>query len=141
MNAVNEPSGVHPQRAKQLVPGIRKIGSVPNPTDVQVGRRIRARPPRISGFTTGFGAEPESRAISKYRNTRADGIVFGESTAEISTILEVSPSYFFDLYKIPDEALFGSINSFIASKDGMRLLRAVLKIKDEAVRTGIVRDY
>ena len=121
------------------MPGIRKIGSVPNPTDVQVGRRIRARRLElaVSQQALGRNLKVSYQQIQKYESGR--NRVSASRLREISTILEVSPSYFFDLYKIPDEALFGSIDSFIASKDGMRLLRAVLKIKDEAVRTGIVR--
>jgi transcriptional regulator with XRE-family HTH domain len=116
------------------MPGIRKIGSVPNPTDVQVGRRIRARRLELAVSQQALG---RNLKVQKYESGR--NRVSASRLREISTILEVSPSYFFDLYKISDEALFDSIDSFIASKDGMRLLRAVMKIKDEAVRTEIVR--
>lgn len=58
---------------------------------------------------------------------------------EIAIFFKVELDYFFRVNQIANEATLRDIDFMVATKDGMKLLRAIMKIENKATRTRIVR--
>ena len=117
----------------------------PNPVDVHVGARIRMRRIMVglSQERLGDGLGITFQQIQKYE--KGTNRVGASRLQAISGILGVSPSYFFEGAENPDpsaprvdDGAIGGINGFIASKEGLELNKAFVKITDAKIRKSIV---
>lgn len=119
------------------------MARVPNVVDVHVGARIKARRSSIGMSQEKLGAALglTFQQVQKYE--KGTNRVSASRLSQIAKALEVSESSFFDgspgaKHKSgrPDGSMH-SISAFITSEEGLRLMRAFLKVPKE-IRQGIV---
>lgn len=117
----------------------------PNPVDVHVGARIRMRRIMVglSQERLGDGLGITFQQIQKYE--KGTNRVGASRLQAISGILGVSPSFFFEGAENSDpsaprgdDGAISGINGFIASKEGLELNKAFVKITDAKIRKSIV---
>jgi transcriptional regulator with XRE-family HTH domain len=106
--------------------------------DVRVGKRLRARRLELdlSQVAVADQLGISFQQVQKYENGR--NRISASRLREVSSILNVHPSYFFEVPQSTDIRVMRQIESFISSKQGMSLVRALLKIKDADTRHAIV---
>lgn len=117
----------------------------PNPVDIHVGSRIRMRRVMLgmSQEKLGEGLGITFQQIQKYE--KGTNRVGASRLQAISGILSVPPSFFFDGMDQPEtstaggaDAELGGISGFIATKEGLDLNRAFVKIADQNIRRKVV---
>lgn len=119
------------------MPGRKKGKSEPNPIDVRVGHRIKARRVDLKLSQTALAdyLGITFQQVQKYEKGR--NRVGASRLTQIANFLKVSPSYFFEsISVIADENLRG-VEAFLASKDGMDLIRAMRKVEQKQTRRQI----
>ena len=117
---------------------------VPNPIDVHVGSRVRNRRLEL-GMSQGKLADALGitfQQVQKYEN----GInrISASRLQHVSQVLQVNIPYFFEAApgqlkakgNAPSSAY---ISDFVASTDGLALVKAFMKIKNTSVRHCIVK--
>lgn len=121
------------------MPKRKKTKSGPDAIDVRVGKRIRARRHEfgLSQLVLAKKIGVSFQQVQKYENGR--NRVSASRLQNLSSVLDVPLSYFFETPSITDEKSSRDMDSFIASKDGMALLRALIKIADLDVRRAVVK--
>jgi transcriptional regulator with XRE-family HTH domain len=119
----------------------------PNPTDIHVGRRVRMRRKMLAMSQEKLGAALglTFQQVQKYENGK--NRIEASRLQQISHILQVPVAFFFE--GAPNaSAPHGSIGSalsvsqideFISDSDGLRLIRAFMRIDNAAVRRRIVK--
>src|SRR5262249_17893802 len=119
----------------------------PNPTDIHVGRRVRMRRKMLAMSQEKLGAALglTFQQVQKYENGK--NRIEASRLQQISHILQVPVAFFFE--GAPNaSAPHGSIGSalsvsqiddFIFDSDGLRLIRAFMRIDNAAVRRRIVK--
>lgn len=124
------------------------MSKTPNPTDVYVGRRIRARRMmlRMSQETLGDGLCLTFQQVQKYE--KGANRISASRLQTIATILQVPVSFFFEDGPHPppaagDERMEAlstdSLTEFIESSDGLALIKAFAQIKSPVVRRSIIQ--
>jgi len=117
----------------------------PNPVDVHVGARIKMRRLMLglSQERLGDGLGITFQQVQKYE--KGTNRVGASRLQAISGILSVKPSFFFEGIENPDPSAphradgeIGGIYGFIASKEGLELNKAFVKITDANIRKSIV---
>ena len=119
------------------MPGRKKGKSEPNPIDVRVGHRIKARRVDLKLSQTALAdyLGITFQQVQKYE--KGSNRVGASRLTQIANFLKVSPSYFFEsISVIADENLRG-VEAFLASKDGMDLIRAMRKVEQKQTRRQI----
>ena len=121
------------------MPRKKQSDFVINPADVRVGKRIRARRLEldITQMTLGRHLKISFQQVQKYES--GANRVPASRLSEIAAFFKVDLDYFFGIHQITNEASLRDMDAIMASKDGMSLLRAIMKIEDKAIRTGVVR--
>lgn len=121
------------------MPGKTKTDLAIEPADVRVGKRIRARRLElgITQIALGNHLNISFQQVQKYES----GVnrVSSSRLLEIAIFFKVELDYFFRVNQIANEATLRDIDFMVATKDGMKLLRAIMKIENKATRTRIVR--
>ena len=119
----------------------------PNPTDIHVGRRVRMRRKMLAMSQEKLGAALglTFQQVQKYENGK--NRIEASRLQQISHILQVPVAFFFE--GAPNaSAPHGSIGSalsvsqiddFISDSDGLRLIRAFMRVDNAAVRRRIVK--
>ena len=120
--------------------------AVPNPIDQHVGSRVRMRRKMLAMSQEKLGAALglSFQQVQKYE--RAANRIGASRLQQMSHILQVPVEFFFE--GSPNaSAPYGSngstvsmaeINDFISDSDGLRLIRAFIRIDNAAVRRRIV---
>jgi transcriptional regulator with XRE-family HTH domain len=116
------------------MPGRKRGKSEPNPIDVRVGHRIKVRRRELglsqSALADSLGVTFQQ--VQKYEKGR-NRIGAGRLT-QIARFLKVSPSVFFERAAMANDEVLRDIDDFVASKEGMDLMRAMAKVENEKVR-------
>jgi transcriptional regulator with XRE-family HTH domain len=119
----------------------------PNPIDRHVGRRMRMRRKMLAMSQTQLGAALglTFQQVQKYE--KGTNRIGASRLQQISHVLQVPVEFFFE--GAPNEsASHGSIGNalsvtqiddFISDSDGLRLIRAFMRIDNAAVRRRIVK--
>src|SRR5262249_31297125 len=124
----------------------RSAMAVPNPIDQHVGRRGRMRRKMLSMSQEKLGAAPGLSFQQEQKYDEAANPNGASRLQQMSLILQVPVEFFFE--GAPNaSAPHGSngstlsmaeINDFISDSDGLRLIRAFMRIDNAAVRRRIV---
>lgn len=119
-----------------------KVGT-PRDDDVRVGARVKSRRIQLGMSQTDLaaGLGVTFQQVQKYENGK--NRIGSSRLFQIAHGLGVTPSYFFeDLMPISaggSEALATDVfTDFVASRDGVALMQAFMKIKSSGVRRQIV---
>jgi len=118
---------------------------VPNPIDKHVGSRVRMRRMMLgmSQEKLGDALRLTFQQVQKYE--KGTNRIGASRLQQISYILQVPVSFFFEGAPAPDVA--GGIgeapspayvSDFLSSSDGLRLVKAFMRIKQQNVRRRIV---
>lgn len=123
------------------------VRKLPNPTDKYVGSRVRMRRQAL-GKSQAWLADAVNltfQQIQKYE--KGTNRIGSSRLQQFSNLLDVSTSYFFE--DAPgalsrNKANAGSssttyLSKFIASEDGLTLMKAFMAIKDKKLRRGIAK--
>jgi transcriptional regulator with XRE-family HTH domain len=118
----------------------------PHPTDKHVGSRVRMRR-LILGMSQEKLADQLGltfQQVQKYE--KGTNRISASRLQHVCHILDVPVSFFFEQAPGPSthgrgfaEASPAYVNDFLASSDGLALLKAFIKIDDSALRRSIVR--
>jgi transcriptional regulator with XRE-family HTH domain len=113
----------------------------PNPTDKHVGNRVRMRRmmAKMSQTTLGNAMGISFQQLQKYEN--GTNRLSAGRLHQLSHILQVSVSFFFEGLLLPSEASSdegADIDDFLATSDGLSLTKYFLRIKDPKLRRRIV---
>jgi transcriptional regulator with XRE-family HTH domain len=116
-----------------------------NPIDGHVGSRVRMRRLmlKMSQATLADGLGLTFQQVQKYEN--GANRIGASRLQQISQILQVPVPFFFDrapgqsgaTVEIPDSD--SCVNDFLATSDGMALVKAFMRIQDPKLRRAIVR--
>jgi transcriptional regulator with XRE-family HTH domain len=119
--------------------GASVVKRVPNPIDIHVGTRVRNRRLAV-GITQGKLADALGitfQQVQKYEN----GInrISASRLQHISQVLQVNIPYFFEaapgqLKAKTNAPSSAYLSDFVASTDGLALVKAFMKIKNASVR-------
>lgn len=118
----------------------------PNRIDRHVGSRVRMRRMMLNMTQTDLGNATgiTFQQIQKYEN--GTNRISASRLMQLSLVLKVPISFFFEsaLGQNKPAAPLGSLSSdsiseFVASRDGLDLMRAFVKINSPALRRSIVR--
>ncbi|MEY9785430.1 helix-turn-helix domain-containing protein [Sinorhizobium fredii] len=132
-----------------LSPDPERTKGKPNPVDIHVGRRIRMRRVRMdmpqAALADAIGVTFQQ--VQKYE--KGSNRVGASRLQQIADALEVSASYFFD--DMPGELKVNGgrdsgakanphpeVMEFVSSDEGIALIRAFIRIRDEKVRTRMI---
>ena len=113
------------------------------PVDLHVGARVRARRMQMGMSQTALGNKLgiTFQQIQKYE--KGVNRIGASRLHQIAAILQVSPQYFFEdpLATVPahEHGATSLFDEFCASRDGLALMQAFVKIADKATRQKIVR--
>jgi transcriptional regulator with XRE-family HTH domain len=116
----------------------------PNPTDKHVGARVRMRRMML-GMTQeklGDGLGLTFQQVQKYE--KGTNRIGASRLQHIAHILQVPESFFFEGApglgggEFPDAPSAGYISDFLATSEGLTLIKAFMKIKDATLRRTIV---
>ena len=118
----------------------------PNPIDKHVGSRVRMRRMMITMSQEKLGERLgiTFQQIQKYE--KGTNRIGASRLQQISSVLGVPVSFFFEGAPVPDGAAggFGEspspayVSDFLATADGLALTKAFMKVKDSKVRRRIV---
>jgi transcriptional regulator with XRE-family HTH domain len=116
---------------------------IPNAVDVYVGARIKARRSSMGMSQSKLGAALglTFQQVQKYE--KGMNRVGASRLSQIAKALEVTESYFFEGSPGPKhkagrpDGSIQSVTTFVSSEEGLRLMRAFMKVPKE-VRHGIV---
>lgn len=126
---------------------VSKVTKRPNPIDVHVGSRVRLRRLLLGMSQEKLGEQLKLTFQQVQKYEKGVNRIGASRLHQISTILEVPVSYFFDDMDASAEVEsegFGESPSpsyvldLINSSDGLQLVKAFLRIEDAAVRRRIV---
>jgi transcriptional regulator with XRE-family HTH domain len=115
----------------------------PNPTDRHVGTRVRLRRLMLDMTQTGLaeGLGLTFQQVQKYE--KGANRIGASRLQHIAEILQVPISFFFDgavaageFKTVEPKSLF--VSDFLASSEGVALVRAYMSIKDAKLRRSIV---
>jgi transcriptional regulator with XRE-family HTH domain len=114
----------------------------PNPTDMHVGSRIRMRRLMLGMSQTDLanGLDLTFQQIQKYE--KGANRVGASRLQQMSSVLQVPVAFFFDDATVAETDSAASRNDmdhFLATKDGLALIKAFMRIKNAEVRRCIVR--
>lgn len=119
----------------------------PDPTDKHVGSRIRMRRLMLDMSQTALADALgiSFQQVQKYENGR--NRVSASRLQQMSNILEVPVLFFFEGLPTASNAAKGKatapspgyVNEFLASSDGLSLVKAYTQIKRRKLRSAIVR--
>ena len=115
----------------------------PNPVDKHVGTRVRMRRKMldISQVKLGDALGLTFQQVQKYE--KGTNRIGASRMQQIAQVLKVPVEFFFegapDAISMSASDISSSINDFISSTDGLRLVAAFMKIKDTDLRRRIVR--
>jgi transcriptional regulator with XRE-family HTH domain len=120
---------------------------LPNPTDRHVGNRVRMRRLMLNMSQTKLGDALglTFQQVQKYEN--GTNRISASRLQQISHILQVPISFFFEgAPKLPGARIKNGaapsptyVSDFLATTDGLALVKAFMKIKDPTVRRCIVK--
>ena len=133
-------------RPKKTSRGLTKGASGPNPTDIHVGSRLRMRRLMLDmsqgDLAKAFGLTFQQ--VQKYE--KGMNRISSSRLQQAADVLGVEIPFFFEGVSggqvtgaIPDQY----INDFVSSQDGLRLIKAFMRIDSSALRrsiVGLVRD-
>jgi transcriptional regulator with XRE-family HTH domain len=117
----------------------------PNPTDKHVGNRVRMRRLMLDMSQTALGDALgiTFQQIQKYE--KGTNRISASRLQEISNILQVPISFFFEGLpnaqskpRISQDPFQANLSQFLATSDGLSLIKAYTQIKSRAVRRAIV---
>jgi transcriptional regulator with XRE-family HTH domain len=119
------------------MPGRKKGKSEPNPIDVRVGHRIKARRVDLKFSQTELADHlgVTFQQVQKYEKGR--NRVGASRLTQIARFLNVSPSYFFEGTRTTPDKSLRNIEAFVASGDGMALIEAMTKVGQKGLRRQI----
>src|SRR5690348_15149385 len=119
------------------MPGRKKGKSEPNPIDVRVGHRIKTRRIDLKLSQTALADHLgiTFQQVQKYEKGR--NRVGASRLTQIANVLKVSPGYFFERISVIADESLRDVEAFLASKDGMDLIRAMTKVKQKQLRRQI----
>jgi transcriptional regulator with XRE-family HTH domain len=119
---------------------------LPNPTDKHVGARVRTRRLMLSMSQQKLGDALglTFQQVQKYE--KGTNRIGASRLQHISHILQVSVSFFFDGAPTPPGAPAGKdaapspryVSDFLATSDGLALVKAFIRIKEPKLRRHIV---
>jgi transcriptional regulator with XRE-family HTH domain len=118
------------------------VSKNPDPIDINVGARVRMlrQIKDVSQTQLGERLGITFQQVQKYE--KGTNRISASRLMAICEFLDVPPSYFFDeapTVSRPDTPLeINDVGAFIASKEGLSLNKAFLKIKDPKIRKLIV---
>jgi transcriptional regulator with XRE-family HTH domain len=123
------------------------LSRLPNSTDIYVGSRVRMRRLMLKMSQTALGDALglTFQQIQKYE--KGTNRIGASRLQSISHILQVPISFFFEgAPKLPGARIKGAappspgyVNDFLATRDGLVLTEAFMRIKQPAVRRCIVK--
>lgn len=118
----------------------------PNPVDQYVGRRVRMRRLMLDLSQTRLADAlgVTFQQVQKYE--KGTNRISASRLQHISQILQVPIPFFFEglppmakgLKKAPDALFLTYISDFLASSDGLSLIKAFMQIKETGLRRSIV---
>ncbi len=132
-------------RSETRTPKVGILAKSPNPTDQHVGKRVRMRRLMVDMSQTDLarGLGVTFQQVQKYE--KGTNRVSASRLQHISQILQVPVSFFFeggpmvkgrrDLNGAPSPAY---VSDFLATSDGLALMKAFTRIKDSRLRRSIV---
>src|SRR5687768_2743408 len=117
----------------------------PNPTDIHVGSRVKMRRMmlKMSQEKLGDGLGITFQQVQKYE--KGTNRISSSRLMQISNILQVPVPFFFE--GAPGQQSKGAtttatspgyVNDFLASRDGLALVKAFAQIKSTKLRRGVV---
>ena len=116
---------------------------LPNPIDKHVGSRVRMRRMMLgmSQSTLADGLDLTFQQVQKYE--KGTNRISASRLQQISNILQVPVSFFFEgtpgQSKAKDDApSLAYVTDFLATRNGLALTKAFMKIKDAKLRRNIV---
>ena len=113
----------------------------PNPTDTHVGSRVRMRRLMLgmSQDHVASGLGVTFQQLQKYENGR--NRISASRMQQIANILQVPPWFFFDgspNQTKKDGGMRADISAFIATRDGVALIKAFTQLKSSKLKRAIV---
>jgi len=123
------------------------LKKVPNPVDQHVGSRVRLRRQMLAMSQEKLGAALDLTFQQVQKYERGANRIGASRLQQISQILQVPVEFFFEGAPNASLAPHGStgsalsmaqINDFISDSDGLRLIRAFMRIDTAALRRRIV---
>src|SRR5215467_6904288 len=122
------------------------LKKVPNPIDQHVGSRVRLRRQMLAMSQEKLGAALDLTFQQVQKYERGANRIGASRLQQISQILQVPVEFFFE--GAPNASLaprstgsalsMAQINDFISDSDGLRLIRAFMRIDTAALRRRIV---
>ena len=115
---------------------------VPNPIDKHVGSRVRMRRMMLgmSQSTLANGLDLTFQQVQKYE--KGTNRISASRLQHISQILQLPVTFFFEgtpgQSKAKDDASLAYVTDFLATRNGLTLTKAFMKIKDAKLRRNIV---
>jgi transcriptional regulator with XRE-family HTH domain len=111
---------------------------IPNPVDKHVGSRVRMRRMMLgmSQEKLGNGLGLTFQQVQKYENGR--NRIGAGRLQHISHILQVPVPFFFEGAPHGEAPAPAYVSDFIATADGLALIKAFMRIKEPALRRHIV---
>jgi transcriptional regulator with XRE-family HTH domain len=139
-------SSVEPWHDQEDCSGVLMGKKAPNPIDKHVGNRVRMRRLmlRMSQEKLGDGLGLTFQQVQKYE--KGTNRIGASRLQNIAHILQVPVAFFFEeaphilgQQKVSSTAFsLNDVSSFVASSDGLRLIKAFVRIDDPKLRRRIV---
>ena len=113
----------------------------PDPTDKHVGNRLRMRRLMLGMSQTALAETSRITFQQVQKYEKGTNRISSSRMQQFADVLQVTPAFFFE--GLPDQSrredsLSRSISEFLATKDGVVLIRAFSKIEKPSLKRAIV---